>query len=154
MLIEDNEDTKRIDYGKLADAILSKLDAKTFASLNTSNKTLPGAINGLSADLANKEPLIPREYVTSNSLQISLSNQQWARMHLLGLVMKNEAAKPTVFTCSAFRMPDSTLKNSNITILSGETPITWVDGRVTIQIGTSGRVALFGSFKDVTVTVG
>ena len=51
MLLEDSEDTKRIDYNKLADAILNKLTSKTYSTLNTSNKTLPGAINGLNADL-------------------------------------------------------------------------------------------------------
>lgn len=54
MLLEDSEDTKRIDYNKLADAILNKLTSKTYSTLNTSNKTLPGAINGLNADLMNK----------------------------------------------------------------------------------------------------
>lgn len=120
-------------------------------------KLLDDKISSLNADLDSKTFLIPRRYTTSGNeqiVQISISNRVWASMNLLGLVIKNEAASPTVFTCSAFRMPDSTLKNPNITILSGTMPITWEDGQVTIQIGKAGIVTLLGSFLDVTVTKG
>ena len=40
-----------IDYNLLADKILAKLSSKTFSSLTTSSKLLPGAINELDADI-------------------------------------------------------------------------------------------------------
>ena len=41
-----------IDYNLLADKILEKLSSKTFSSLTTSSKLLPGAINELDSDVA------------------------------------------------------------------------------------------------------
>ena len=48
-LLEDTEDTKKINYSALADAILNKLTSKTYSGLDTSAKNLVSAINELNS---------------------------------------------------------------------------------------------------------
>ncbi len=51
-LLEDTEDTKKINYSALADAILNKLTSKTYSGLDTSAKNLVSAINELNSKKA------------------------------------------------------------------------------------------------------
>lgn len=48
-LMEDSEDTKKINYDKLADAILNKLTSKTYSGLETTAKNFVTAINELNS---------------------------------------------------------------------------------------------------------
>lgn len=48
-LLEDTEDTKKINYSALADAILNKLTSKTYSGLETSAKNLVSALNELNS---------------------------------------------------------------------------------------------------------
>lgn len=48
-LMEDSEDTKKINYDKLADAILNKLTSKTYSGLETTAKNFVAAINELNS---------------------------------------------------------------------------------------------------------
>lgn len=50
-LLEDTEDTKKINYSALADAILNKLTSKTYSGLDTSAKSLVSALNELNSNL-------------------------------------------------------------------------------------------------------
>ena len=52
-LLEDTEDTKKINYSALADAILNKLTSKTYSGLDTSAKNLVSAINELNSKSQN-----------------------------------------------------------------------------------------------------
>lgn len=52
-LLEDTEDTKKINYSALADAILNKLTSKTYSGLDTSAKNLVSAINELNSKTLN-----------------------------------------------------------------------------------------------------
>lgn len=49
-LLEDTEDTKKINYSALADAILNKLTSKTYSGLDTSAKNLVSALNELNSN--------------------------------------------------------------------------------------------------------
>lgn len=49
-LMEDSEDTKKINYDKLADAILNKLTSKTYSGLKTTAKNFVTAINELNSN--------------------------------------------------------------------------------------------------------
>lgn len=51
-LMEDSEDTKKINYDKLADAILNKLTSKTYSGLETTAKNFVTAINELNSKSA------------------------------------------------------------------------------------------------------
>lgn len=51
-LMEDSEDTKKINYDKLADAILNKLTSKTYSGLETTAKNFVTAINELNSNKA------------------------------------------------------------------------------------------------------
>ena len=53
-LLEDTEDTKKINYSALADAILNKLTSKTYSGLDTSAKNLVSAINELNSNISGK----------------------------------------------------------------------------------------------------
>lgn len=48
-LMEDSEDTKKINYDKLADAILNKLTSKTYSGLETTAKNFVTSINELNS---------------------------------------------------------------------------------------------------------
>lgn len=48
-LMEDSEDTKKINYDKLADAILNKLTSKTYSGLETTAKNFVAALNELNS---------------------------------------------------------------------------------------------------------
>src|SRR5699024_1792551 len=48
-LMEDSEDTKKINYDKLADAILNKLTSKPYSGLETTAKNFVTAINELNS---------------------------------------------------------------------------------------------------------
>lgn len=69
-LLEDTEDTKKINYSALADAILNKLTSKTYSGLDTSAKNLVSAINELNSKIV--DPII-RPYTYPN---FSASNGQ------------------------------------------------------------------------------
>lgn len=55
-LMEDSEDTKKINYDKLADAILNKLTSKTYSGLETTAKNFVTAINELNSKSKNGWP--------------------------------------------------------------------------------------------------
>lgn len=53
-LMEDSENTKKINYDKLADAILNKLTSKTYSGLETTAKNFVNAINELNRNIDGK----------------------------------------------------------------------------------------------------
>ena len=75
-LLEDTEDTKKINYGALADAILNKLTSKTYSGLDTSAKNLVSALNELNSKTQSfnieyeENNTIPRPVRTKNLLLI------------------------------------------------------------------------------------
>lgn len=70
-LLEDTEDTKKINYSALADAILNKLTSKTYSGLDTSAKNLVSALNEL-----NSKSIKVAVLTTSGNLGTWLENNQ------------------------------------------------------------------------------
>lgn len=80
MVLEDSEDTKKIDYDALANAILNKLTTKTYTVAGGSN-TLIAAIDALNSNayLLNGATLVPinsdlNTYTTAGNYQIKFTS--------------------------------------------------------------------------------
>lgn len=63
-----------IDYNLLADVILAKISSKTFSSLNTTSKLIPGAINEVDADITTlSDRLMPIQLVVAANSTVTIT---------------------------------------------------------------------------------
>lgn len=74
-LMEDSEDTKKINYDKLADAILNKLTSKTYSGLETTAKNFVTAINELNSK--SKSGCAIRATIANDNLQTDEDIRQY-----------------------------------------------------------------------------
>lgn len=79
-LMEDSEDTKKINYDKLADAILNKLTSKTYSGLETTAKNFVTAINELNSKwifnrVATVGKVVEIPITTSNSYLVVIQHE-------------------------------------------------------------------------------
>lgn len=110
-LMEDSEDTKKINYDKLADAILNKLTSKTYSGLETTAKNFVTAINELNSKIligANRRYI----KVVSNSSSLNWGGILLATGTNILLVSINGANAPKIVW--------SAISSEKITVNSGE----------------------------------
>lgn len=77
-LMEDSEDTKKINYDKLADAILNKLTSKTYSGLETTAKNFVTAINELNSKSVGNNAGGHNSIFRGKNLGSSVSSSQWS----------------------------------------------------------------------------
>ena len=95
-LMEDSEDTKKINYDKLADAILNKLTSKTYSGLETTAKNFVTAINEL-----NSKSIKVAALTTRDNLGTWLGNNQILSGEKMCVLALNDAQNNPLGQCYA-----------------------------------------------------
>lgn len=131
-LLEDTEDTKKINYSALADAILNKLTSKTYSGLDTSAKNLVSALN----ELNSKSAIILN---SDSATQVSFACKQGAKYFIVAQAAGprgDDGAGPAVLTIAPnYSMDDlkvvTIFKNKDI-----NPDITISDNEITMRFKT------------------
>ena len=93
-LLEDTEDTKKINYSALADAILNKLTSKTYSGLDTSAKNLVSAINELNSKTKPLKNCTIRDFtVTDGKITMTIPLEGFLRSTGLYILSLNASDK-------------------------------------------------------------
>lgn len=90
-LMEDSEDTKKINYDKLADAILNKLTSKTYSGLETTAKNFVTAIN----ELNSKTKYNSKDTIITSSQEIYYGRLGWSGTYFVLQIHLDKSVQST-----------------------------------------------------------